>query len=1113
MLEEHRQSLARLVGLAFVLLVSSPAAAFEFLEGRVQVHGFYESQMRVIARDFDNSDDWDLTQWAQILNIEIEADIAPDGWGPFDLLSAFARVEARYDCVWTRGCGMFSSADTYGDRAARLPGRLGDGERAGFRNSATLVDGDYRRFASVPRELLFYDARDRGNSSPKASPFFDIQGLDTLFGVAGMDQIFGTSDDPAPFIFSELDHCRFAFRETRGPENGTGSQVLGPWNPECGTGQISRLGTKPNPMRAGDINPVVLGPGNGGFGELPMRPVPRFNYLDAAPQDQAKGIYLPNQELARKLRSGEFGDTDQNFSQDALAWNHGASQEGERELKELFLDMEFLDSRLWIRAGKQTIVWGKTELFRTTDQFNPQDLALASLPSLEESRVALWAARGVWSFYTVGPLDDVRLELAANFDEFEPNDLGRCGEPYSPLPVCNKTFGLFIHGVTGLGVAGEARPENPWDSFKGWEVGARLEFRWDRFSFALTDFYGYEDLPYQERLFTYSRNVDSTTGRPRHTMATGPCVTGAEASCLQPGQSGAHNALEFHSINQQLFAMICSTSVGLVPNLDPSACGQTVFNSQLKTGTPQVTIAAAVSNLLAGDASGLILAGLLDVPIPGGPCDSGDVASNTLCNPLIQLSNDNNQITNALTFAEAVAAGLTPTPIDGAVLYATGLQGLLSDEQQALLGCGPYYGTFCDGDGVDLMNAELTALAQSWPGIEGAGGLDWNTTDLALIQPATVGFAGGPVCTRVENGQVVILPGCRGAGPDGTPGTPDDDPGYNVPQDGTTTGPGPLVAAYRRFQPFTSSDPTVPEPQSQFFNNELAVLSWNAAMALVALSAPVDQTGDGVPDVTLSSFDTNDPFREEGCSFNRPFLCSNMQSLYRVTGVQRNTLSAAGNERYGRRDFVWQGGTPVVLRYEKRNVLGFSMDWAEDLTKTNWGVEATWIEGLQFTDLDELDRLSEADTYNMTVSIDRPTFINFLNPNRTFFLNMQTFFQYVDGHRKGFASNGPWNTLVTFTIQTGFFRDRLNPNMTFVYDVRSNSGAWLPSIQYRYTENLSVTFGLALFSGRMQSRQMSAAPTALANRAGSRSGSDFVENGLSVVRERDEVFLKLRYTF
>ena len=84
-----------------------------------------------------------------------------------------------------------------------------------------------------------------------------------------------------------------------------------------------------------------------------------------------------------------------------------------------------------MRLGKQTIVWGKTELFRNTDQFNPQDFALASIPDLEESRIALWAARGTWSFYNFGKIEDVRLELAVNFDDFEPADLGRCGEPFT----------------------------------------------------------------------------------------------------------------------------------------------------------------------------------------------------------------------------------------------------------------------------------------------------------------------------------------------------------------------------------------------------------------------------------------------------------------------------------------------------------------------------------------------------------------------------------------------------------------------------------------------------------------------------------------------------------
>ena len=54
---------------------------------------------------------------------------------------------------------------------------------------------------------------------------------------------------------------------------------------------------------------------------------------------------------------------------------------------EAYVDIEAFEGRLWLRIGKQTIVWGKTELFRTTDQFNPQDLALASLPGAGALRV------------------------------------------------------------------------------------------------------------------------------------------------------------------------------------------------------------------------------------------------------------------------------------------------------------------------------------------------------------------------------------------------------------------------------------------------------------------------------------------------------------------------------------------------------------------------------------------------------------------------------------------------------------------------------------------------------------------------------------------------------
>jgi hypothetical protein len=224
-------------------------------------------------------------------------------------------------------------------------------------------------------------------------------------------------------------------------------------------------------------------------------------------------------------------------------------------------------------------------------------------------------------------------------------------------------------------------------------------------------------------------------------------------------------------------------------------------------------------------------------------------------------------------------------------------------------------------------------------------------------------------------------------------------------------------------------------------------------------------------------------------------------------------VRAGGNGVFGRRDFVWHGGKDVVLRYEKRNILGFSMDFAEDVTKSNVGLEFTWEDDVLLADNDKIDSLSEADRYNLTISVDRPTFVNFLNANRTFFINGQVFFQYVAGYETAFTSNGPWNVLAVLTVNTGYFDDRLNPSISFVYDVRSNSGAVLPQVQYRYTAEFSVTFGVAIFTGREEPRDTALVPVSLSNRAGRHAYTDFVENGLSAVRDRDEVFLRVRYTF
>ena len=428
---------ASLAALSMGLAAAPAAEAVEIADGRVEVHGYYEAQIRSIVRDFEFSDDWDLTQWWNILSLELEANVAPDGFGPFDVISVFGRVEVRYDCVWTGACTMFDSADAYAfSKFGKLPKRLSDARRTGFQGTNYI--GDERHYYDIPFEEIDPsrdDRRFRPDGSREPMQFWQTPLGRGFFGGLsyGVDGLPMTDDDLGFFYFGELTrgHCqRWGARSVPGNQDGRspGSTLL--LDPNCNYESIGANRGKPNPFNSGDFNPLI---GTNGSAALPYRPAPEFNFDSGAPLQHARGVYYPNYRLQQLLADGDLTQVSTKYRRAELAWNRGQAQQEQKELKELYVDLEMFDSRLWVRAGYQTIVWGKTELFRNQDQFNPQDIGLASLPSLEESRISLWALRGIWSFYDVGPLNDVRLELAMNFDQYQPIDPGVCGEPYAPL--------------------------------------------------------------------------------------------------------------------------------------------------------------------------------------------------------------------------------------------------------------------------------------------------------------------------------------------------------------------------------------------------------------------------------------------------------------------------------------------------------------------------------------------------------------------------------------------------------------------------------------------------------------------------------------------------------
>ena len=1199
------RSLAITIFAAFTAMVPR-AEAFDFLDGRLQIHGYYEQTIRGLSDDFSWADDLDLAQWYNILSVETEYDFAPDGWGPFDVLSGFARLEVRYDCVWTRACGIFPSANAFGDRVSHLPGFKTSGRRAGMSGTAFIGNqtlyssepafakrGEVGRYTALKYEPVVDNrtglARavlvDQNSRHPATTD--QIDGLVGLFAIAGSNGVFEANgdvsylssinaagdpvfstvhDDPAYYYFKNQTKCRFGSRKIPGGANGIASQVIGPIDPGCDIDPDGALNWRSNPFNPGDQNPLVVNPvplpngdyelGQGKY-ELPGRPASQLLISEGPQKGISRGVYYPSGSFTRFLQQDKNTQFDQNFSQNELEWNRGGSQQDEKEFKEGYLDMEFFDSRLWVRAGKQNIVWGKTELFRTTDQFNPVDLALASLPSLEEARIALWSVRGVWSFYDIGPLEDVRLEVSANFDDFEPADIGQCGEPFTPLPACNKRTALWAHGLTGYALAGEHRPPDWWDSASGLEYGARLEFRAGRFSFQFSDFYGYDDFPYVNRINSYERNIDPNTGRPRVSRGETACVTGFEAACLpirsnftigpndphvtDPERNSgtgstdpdlAYGAalatpedrqavVQTQPVNEQLFAMICATSIGF-NNLDRSACAQSVFNSNVNALTNQPTdqsqrksslrISALLSNILAGNRSAgqsasnfLTNTPLPLVPLNVGPCDGF-------------LSDNNGGCTTIPGRSPAALFAGSPT-----------LNQVLTDEQEALLGCGPFWGTDCEADGIDLLNVEASVLMQSFVGFEGNynspeyaannfTGWFYGKTDAngnAVAQPGTVGFDGAPVGLHNDNGQIIQVVGSRGPG----------DPGYNPNVDGKVTFAGP-----KRGQCVGQTSLGIPcfnlgngalsnggygAAAGQSFASEMAALSFNMQNLLVGFSVP-SAAAQTTGIVEQTELDPANPFSlaPNQCSFKQPQYCGNVKSFFSISGAQRNAVRAGGSRQFGRRDFVWQSGGEGVLQYQKRNVFGISADFAEDVTKSNWGMEASWIANNQFNDNDSFTGRGESDTINLTISVDRPTFINFLNPGRTFFFNSQVFFQYITSYEDGFTVNGPFNMLGTFTIQTGYFQDRMLPGITFVYDLNSNSGAILPQLTYRFTENFSASVGMNFFFGRFEYVNTPIAPLGVVGtEAGHKAYQDGAENALAVVRERDEAYLRIRYTF
>lgn len=101
---------------------------------------------------------------------------------------------------------------------------------------------------------------------------------------------------------------------------------------------------------------------------------------------------------------------------------------------------------LFVKVGRQQIVWGRTDLFRVLDVFNPVDYSRNNIyDELQDIRIPLWSAQAEWRFGGSEMLQERNLQLIWSFDQFRANNLGQCGSPNAILDA-----GCFFRGMKNL---------------------------------------------------------------------------------------------------------------------------------------------------------------------------------------------------------------------------------------------------------------------------------------------------------------------------------------------------------------------------------------------------------------------------------------------------------------------------------------------------------------------------------------------------------------------------------------------------------------------------------------------------------------------------------------
>ncbi|MDE3009343.1 MAG: DUF1302 domain-containing protein [Pseudomonadota bacterium] len=203
-----------------------------------------------------------------------------------------------------------------------------------------------------------------------------------------------------------------------------------------------------------------------------------------------------------------------------------------------------------------------------------------------------------------------------------------------------------------------------------------------------------------------------------------------------------------------------------------------------------------------------------------------------------------------------------------------------------------------------------------------------------------------------------------------------------------------------------------------------------------------------------------------GTSFSLNALSyrSQLPSLHSINGAATNPfLGVPGN----------LPGGPAVARliafdvyYPRVNLLGGSLDLQWESAKAAVRLEGAFTQGEEFANSLRDQLFSRNPVFRSVIGIDRPTFIPWINPNRTTLISGQLFFQHIFQHESqqglyGTVGMPDWenNEIGTLLIKAFLNNDRLSPQLIIAHDFQADATALSPQVDWIFSDDLKFSFG------------------------------------------------------